>query len=289
MPDSDTSTGHPHGHAHDHPHDHASPPPPGHGGPGIPRVGRFDGAAFELAVADLLRACGLPTDGVHTGKTARRVRELWERRLLGGYALDPAEVLGPGFDDPREDMVVVRGIAVHGVCPHHLVPFRGVAHVAYVPGGRLHGFGRIARLVDAIGHRLTYQEWMTRDIADALRERDIPFVVAEQHRELVEDLRRGGTAAVSGDATDPAVLIQAHVADAAMLVITTPDTLSVRKMVETARLLNPPIEVVVRTYSADESELLRQEQVGTVFFGDEELAKGMLAHVLQRFDRRPAT
>jgi len=102
-------------------------------------------------------------------------------------------------------------------------------------------------------------------------------------------LRRGGTAAVSGDATDPAVLIQAHVADAAMLVITTPDTLSVRKMVETARLLNPPIEVVVRTYSADESELLRQEQVGTVFFGDEELAKGMLAHVLQRFDRRPAT
>ena len=128
-----------------------------------------------------------------------------------------------------------------------------------------------------------------RRIADALRERDIPFVVAEQHRELVEDLRRGGTAAVSGDATDPAVLIQAHVADAAMLVITTPDTLSVRKMVETARLLNPPIEVVVRTYSADESELLRQEQVGTVFFGDEELAKGMMAHVLQRFDRRPAT
>jgi GTP cyclohydrolase I len=96
------------------------------------------------------------------------VRELWERRLLGGYALDPAEVLGSGFADAREDMVVVRGIAVHGVCPHHLVPFRGTAHVAYVPGGRLHGFGRIARMVDAIGHRLTYQEWMTRDIADAL-------------------------------------------------------------------------------------------------------------------------
>jgi GTP cyclohydrolase I len=62
----------------------------------------------------------------------------------------------------------VRGIAIHGVCPHHLVPFRGVAHVAYIPGGRLHGFGRIARLVDAIGHRFTYQEWMTRDIAEAL-------------------------------------------------------------------------------------------------------------------------
>jgi GTP cyclohydrolase IA len=146
-------------------HDHAAA---GAGQLGIARSGGFDGPAFERAIADLLRACGIAPDGDHTGKTPRRVRELWERRLLGGYALDPAEVLGPGFADPRADMVVVRGIAVHGVCPHHLVPFRGIAHVAYVPGGRLHGFGRIARLVDAIGHRLTYQEWMTRDIADAL-------------------------------------------------------------------------------------------------------------------------
>jgi CPA2 family monovalent cation:H+ antiporter-2 len=85
------------------------------------------------------------------------------------------------------------------------------------------------------------------------------------------------------------VLVQAHVAEAAMLVIATPDTLGVRKMVETARLLNPHIEVVVRSRSEDESELLRQERVGTIFFGDEELAKGMTAHVLQRFDRQPAT
>ena len=128
-----------------------------------------------------------------------------------------------------------------------------------------------------------------RRITDALRERDIPFVVAEHNRELVEDLRRRGMAAVSGDATDPAVLIQAHVADAAMLVIATPDTLGVRQMVETARLLNPRIEVVVRTHSEAESVLLRQEQMGTIFFGDEELAKGMMAHVLRRFDRQPAT
>ncbi|KON79461.1 GTP cyclohydrolase I FolE [Azoarcus sp. PA01] len=144
------------------------PPPPARTGIGIPRTGSFDPAAFERAVNDLLRACGVAPDAVHTGKTASRVRELWQRRLLGGYDMDPAEALGDGFDDDRTDMVVIRGIAVHGVCPHHLVPFRGVAHVAYLPGGRLHGFGRIARLVDAIGHRFTYQEWMTRDIADAL-------------------------------------------------------------------------------------------------------------------------
>ena len=147
-------------------HDGHAPQPDGTFG--IPQVGHFDPAAFERAVTDLLRACGVAPDSVHTGRTAERVRELWQKRLLGGYAISPDEALGEGFADERDDMVVVRGIAVHGVCPHHLVPFRGVAHVAYVPGGRLHGFGRIARMVDAIGHRFTYQEWMTRDIAEAL-------------------------------------------------------------------------------------------------------------------------
>lgn len=166
------------------------------GGPGIAQVRPFDAAAFERAVTDLLRACGIEPDTVHTGRTAERVRELWQRRLLGGYALDPADALGEGFADPRADMVVVRGIAIHGVCPHHLVPFRGEAHVAYVPGGRLHGFGRIARMVDAIGHRFTYQEWLTRDIADALvrhgRARGAACAIeAEQLCLLLGEDRRG--------------------------------------------------------------------------------------------------
>ncbi len=165
-------------------------------GPGIAQVRPFDAAAFERAVTDLLRACGIEPDTVHTGRTAERVRELWQRRLLGGYALDPADALGEGFADARADMVVVRGIAIHGVCPHHLVPFRGEAHVAYVPGGRLHGFGRIARMVDAIGHRFTYQEWLTRDIADALvrhgRARGAACAIeAEQLCLLLGEDRRG--------------------------------------------------------------------------------------------------
>ncbi|MCX7896779.1 MAG: GTP cyclohydrolase I FolE [Rhodocyclaceae bacterium] len=135
---------------------------------GIPRTRPFDAEAFKRAIIDLLYACGISPAAPHTSNTAQRVCELWQKRLLGGYELDPGEALGEGFEDSREDMVLVRGIAIHGVCPHHLVPFRGVAHVAYIPGGRLHGFGRIARMVDAIGHRFTYQEWMTRDIVQAL-------------------------------------------------------------------------------------------------------------------------
>jgi CPA2 family monovalent cation:H+ antiporter-2 len=127
-----------------------------------------------------------------------------------------------------------------------------------------------------------------RRIAEALDERGIPYVVAEQNREVVETLRnKKGIAAVSGDAADPAVLIQAHIMHAAMLVIATPDPLNVRQMAETARTLNPNIEIVLRTHSEDESQLLRKEGIGTVFFGEEELAKGMMNHVLHRFAPAP--
>ncbi|MFZ2853439.1 MAG: GTP cyclohydrolase I FolE [Rhodocyclaceae bacterium] len=170
--------------------------PPATAGVGIPRQNDFDPVAFERAIGDLLAACGIAPDAAHMGRTPQRVRELWQRRLLGGYDLDPAAALGDGFEDQRGDMVVIRGIAVHGVCPHHLVPFRGLAHVAYLPGGRLHGFGRIARLVDSIGHRFTYQEWMTRDIAEALlrhgKARGAACVIeAEQLCLLLGEDRRG--------------------------------------------------------------------------------------------------
>ncbi|BBB66164.1 efflux pump/antiporter [Undibacterium sp. YM2] len=122
-----------------------------------------------------------------------------------------------------------------------------------------------------------------RRIALAMDERGIPYVVAEQNREVVEDLRKKGIAAVSGNAADPAVLIQAHITNAAMLVVATPDTLNVRQMAKTARTLNPGIEVLLRTHSEDESILLRKEEIGDVFYGEEELAKGMAVHIVNRF------
>jgi CPA2 family monovalent cation:H+ antiporter-2 len=124
-------------------------------------------------------------------------------------------------------------------------------------------------------------------IARALAANGIPYVVAEQNRDVVEDLRKNGIASVSGNAADPAVLIQAHIANAAMLVIATPDALLVRQMAETARALNPGIEIIMRTHSEEESLLLRNERMGMVFFGEEELAKGMTGHVLQRFVPNP--
>ena len=126
-------------------------------------------------------------------------------------------------------------------------------------------------------------------IANALNEQEIPYIVAEQNRELVQDLRKQGKNAVSGDATEPSVLIQAHITDAAMLVIATADPLNVRQMIDTARTLNPNIEIVLRTRSEDETKLMRKDQIGTVFFGEEELAKSMTHHILQRFDTKQAS
>ena len=119
-------------------------------------------------------------------------------------------------------------------------------------------------------------------IARELKARGVAFVVAEQNREIVERLRDVGVPAVCGDASDPAVLIQAHIARAAMLVIATPDTFGVRKMAEAARALSPAIELVVRSHNSEEAALLEKEQVGKVFIGEHELALGMAGFVLAR-------
>jgi monovalent cation:H+ antiporter-2, CPA2 family len=123
-----------------------------------------------------------------------------------------------------------------------------------------------------------------RRISDSLLQKGIPVVVAEQNREAVEQLRRNGIPAVSGDAAEPEVLIQAHVARAAILVIATPDTARARRMMETARMLNPGIDIIVRTHSDEEAELLRQEKADEVFMGEHELALGMTRHILERID-----
>lgn len=120
-----------------------------------------------------------------------------------------------------------------------------------------------------------------RRVADALHQRGIPVVIAERNRELVERLRERGIHAVSGDAADPAVLIQAHVARAAVLVIATPDTLEVRKVVKVARTLNPNVEILIRTHSDEEAELLRHDNLGAVFMGEHELARAMTRHVFE--------
>lgn len=149
--------------------------------------------------------------------------------------------------------------------PAHVATDTLTGHVVLV------GFGRVGR-----------------HIAKALDARRLPYVVAEQQREAVEKLREHGIHAVVGDASEPAVLIQAHVARAQMLVIATPDAFKARKMIELARTLNPRIHVVVRSHSEDEAELLQREQAVEVLVGELELAKSMVRSVTEHADAHTA-
>ena len=119
-------------------------------------------------------------------------------------------------------------------------------------------------------------------IGQALTEKKLHFVVAEQNREVVEKLRKTGLHAVAGDSADPVVLIQAHIVRARVLVIAIPDTLKALKMIETARLLNPDVVILARTHSEEEAALFRKENVNMVFMGEHELALNMTHHLFQK-------
>jgi len=130
------------------------------------------------------------------------------------------------------------------------------------------GYGRV-------GHR----------IAQTLTKHNIPFVVAETNRDIVEHLRRQNIPAVCGDAADPNVLIQAHVTHASLLIAATSNTFHVRSMIETARKLNPKIETVIRTHNAEEAKLWESENIGKIFLSEQQLADGMAEHVLERMGK----
>jgi GTP cyclohydrolase IA len=102
--------------------------------------------------------------------TPRRVAEAFRDDLLDGYRCDPAAILRGAIPHRGHDLVAVTGIDFHAVCPHHLLPYRGAACIAYVPDGRVLGFGVMARLLDCFAHRLVIQEVLARQVADALVE-----------------------------------------------------------------------------------------------------------------------
>ncbi|MDI9819141.1 MULTISPECIES: cation:proton antiporter [unclassified Legionella] len=122
-------------------------------------------------------------------------------------------------------------------------------------------------------------------IASLLSEETIPYVVVDENRELVERLRISGTPAVYGNAADPSVLIQAHIARASMLLIVISDPVYVRQMIKCASTLNPGIETVIRTHNEDEAQLLQKDIVGKVFFAEEEIARNMGFYVLNRYGK----
>ena len=126
-------------------------------------------AEAEEAVRTLIAWAGDDPSREGLIDTPRRVTEAFEE-YFSGYGLDPAEVLSRQFDETGgyDDLVMLRDIRVESHCEHHLAPFLGVAHVAYLPNGRIVGISKIARVVEIFAKRLQTQETMTAQIAQAI-------------------------------------------------------------------------------------------------------------------------
>lgn len=121
-----------------------------------------------------------------------------------------------------------------------------------------------------------------RHIATRLQAENISVVIAEQSREVVENLRKNNQPAVCGDASDPAVLIQAHIARAAFLIIAVKDAVGIPQMVETARTLNPSIQILIRANTDEDAELFTQEGLGDSFTPEKELAETLANTIITR-------
>ena len=129
-----------------------------------------DESAVMQAVGQLLYAIGEDPEREGLTDTPRRVAKAY-RELVSGYTTDPVELLNNAiFDVTYDDMVIVSDIEFYSLCEHHLLPFVGYAHVAYVPNGKVVGLSKIPRIVDMFSRRLQVQERLTRQIAEFLIE-----------------------------------------------------------------------------------------------------------------------
>ena len=140
----------------------------------------------EAAVRTLIRWAGENPDREGLLETPKRVVKAYEE-LFSGYAKDPADILAKTFQEVAgyDDMVLVKDIPFHTHCEHHMVPFFGVAHIAYYPAEGVVGLSKLARVVDAFARRLQTQETMTAQIVgaidEALKPRGIAVLIEAEH------------------------------------------------------------------------------------------------------------
>jgi GTP cyclohydrolase I len=138
----------------------------------------IDQEVIQDSVEKMLRAFGEDPQREGLERTPERVAEMYTE-LLAGYRTDPIELVNDAlFEVTYDEMVLVRDIEYYSLCEHHMLPFLGRAHVAYLPRGRVLGLSKIPRVVDMFARRLQLQERMTRQIADFINELLEPYGVA---------------------------------------------------------------------------------------------------------------
>jgi GTP cyclohydrolase I len=179
----------------------------------------IDKPRIEKAVKEILLAIGEDPERDGLKDTPSRVARSYEE-LFAGLSQDPKEVISTVFELGHHEMILVKNIEVYSVCEHHLLPFHGVAHVAYIPGenGRITGLSKVARLVEVYARRPQVQERLATEIADALVEtvgaRGVIVVLECEHlcmsmRGVRKPSARTVTSAVRGIMRDAATRAEA--------------------------------------------------------------------------------
>lgn len=138
----------------------------------------IDSVSIKTAIASLLTAFGENPEREGLKRTPERVASMYSE-LLVGYKADPKKIVNDAlFDVKYDEMVIVRDIEFYSLCEHHLLPFMGRVHVAYIPNGKVIGLSKIPRIVDMFARRLQVQERLTRQVADLIRDTLNPHGVA---------------------------------------------------------------------------------------------------------------
>ncbi len=127
----------------------------------------FDKAAIRQAVRNIIVAVGEDPERESLVETPRRVADMYAEVFAGLYQ-DPADVLRVGFEEGHQELVLVKDIPFYSMCEHHFLPFHGVAHVGYIPNGRVVGISKLARALEILARRPQLQERLTSQLADVI-------------------------------------------------------------------------------------------------------------------------
>lgn len=132
-----------------------------------PNVRDFDTARIRKAVREIIQAVGEDPEREGLRDTPRRVADMYAE-VFAGLKQDPEDVLRVGFEEGHQEMVIVKDIPFYSMCEHHFLPFFGVAHVGYIPNGRVVGLSKLARALEILARRPQLQERLTSQLADAI-------------------------------------------------------------------------------------------------------------------------
>ncbi len=160
-----------------------------------------DLVAIEQAVRTILRAVGEDPDRDGLLETPRRVARMYAE-MFSGLTQDPARHLKVTFPEDYDEMVLVRDIRFTSMCEHHLLPFSGVAHVAYIPNGRVTGLSKLARVVEEVARRPQVQERLTQQVADLieteLESKGVAVIISAEHSCMsIRGVRKPGSQTIT--------------------------------------------------------------------------------------------